>query len=140
MLLRNGFLLRHAEALQQLLRGVIAHALLPVVHGGALNDDGKVPPGLDRHGGHRQPDAEDPVIAFSTTNYHVFRAGILAADLGMNVDGMGAKTKWYFWPNALIREFVGMLVREWKLHLSLLIVIATLSVFSANLQWLFELF
>ncbi len=87
-----------------------------------------------------QPDAEDPVIAFSTTNYHVFRAGILAADLGMNVDGMGAKTKWYFWPNALIREFVGMLVREWKLHLSLLIVIATLSVFSANLQWLFELF
>ena len=58
----------------------------------------------------------------------------------MNVDGMGAKTKWYFWPNALIREFVGMLVREWKLHLSLLIVIATLSVFSANLQWLFELF
>ena len=87
-----------------------------------------------------QPDVEDPVIAFSTTNYHVFRAGILAADLGMNVDGMGAKTKWYFWPNALIREFVGMLVREWKLHLSLLIVIATLSVFSANLQWLFELF
>ena len=22
---------------------------------------------------------------------------------------MGAKTKWYFWPNAAVREFVGLL-------------------------------
>ncbi len=23
--------------------------------------------------------------------------------------GVGAKTKWYFWPNAAVREFVGLL-------------------------------
>ena len=27
----------------------------------------------------------------------------------MRAQGMGAKTKWYFWPNAAVREFVGLL-------------------------------
>ena len=79
-------------------------------------------------------------IAFSTTNYHVYRAGILASDAGMNADGMGAKTKWYFWPNALIREFIGMLAREWKLHLAIIIVITLQAVFTGNIQWLFQIF
>jgi len=47
--------------------------------------------------------------AFSTTNYHVFRSGVIAGDVGFELDGMGAPTKWYFWPNALIREFIGLL-------------------------------
>lgn len=47
--------------------------------------------------------------AFSTTNYHVFRSGILAAKEGWKLEGMGAVTKWYFWPNAQIREFAGLL-------------------------------
>ncbi|MBQ3275733.1 MAG: hypothetical protein IJH47_01575 [Oscillospiraceae bacterium] len=25
---------------------------------------------------------------------------------------MGAKTKWYFWPNAAVREFVGLLTEH----------------------------
>ena len=57
----------------------------------------------------KKPDGE---ILFSTTNYHVFRSGILAGDVGMNADGMGARTKWYFWPNALIREFIGLIVDD----------------------------
>lgn len=52
--------------------------------------------------------------AFSTTNYHLFRTGILARKMGWNIDGMGIKTKWYFWPNALVREYIGMLVEGWK--------------------------
>ncbi len=48
-------------------------------------------------------------VAFSTTNYHVFRSGLLARRVKMRAVGMGAKTKWYFWPNAAVREFVGML-------------------------------
>nr|MCR4838345.1 YdcF family protein [Eubacterium sp.] len=79
-------------------------------------------------------------IAFSTTNFHVYRAGILASDAGMNADGMGAKTKWYFWPNALIREFIGMLAREWKLHLAIIFVITLQAIFSGNIQWLFQIF
>ena len=51
-------------------------------------------------------------IAFSTTNYHVFRSGLFARRAGMRAVGMGAKTKWYFWPNAAVREFVGLLTEH----------------------------
>ena len=47
--------------------------------------------------------------AFSTTNYHVFRSGLYARRNKLRAVGMGAKTKWYFWPNAAVREFVGIL-------------------------------
>lgn len=55
--------------------------------------------------------AADPnaKVAFSTTNYHVFRSGLFARRVKMRAVGMGAKTKWYFWPNASVREFVGLL-------------------------------
>ncbi len=51
-------------------------------------------------------------IAFSTTNYHVFRSGLFARRVKMRAVGMGAETKWYFWPNAAVREFVGLLTRH----------------------------
>ena len=51
-------------------------------------------------------------IAFSTTNYHVFRSGLFARRVKMRAQGMGAKTKWYFWPNAAVREFVGLLTKH----------------------------
>ncbi|MCR5809002.1 MAG: YdcF family protein [Clostridiales bacterium] len=54
----------------------------------------------------RSPDAK---VAFSTTNYHVFRSGIFARRVKMRAVGMGARTKWYFWPNAAVREFIGLL-------------------------------
>ena len=53
-----------------------------------------------------KPDAK---IAFSTTNYHVFRSGLYARRNKMKAQGIGARTKWYFWPNAAVREFVGLL-------------------------------
>ena len=51
-------------------------------------------------------------IAFSTTNYHVFRSGLYARRVKMRAVGMGAKTRWYFWPNAAVREFVGLLTEH----------------------------
>ena len=51
-------------------------------------------------------------IAFATTNYHVFRSGLFARRVKMRAVGMGAKTKWYFWPNAAVREFVGLLTQH----------------------------
>ena len=51
-------------------------------------------------------------IAFSTTNYHVFRSGLFARRVKMRAVGMGARTKWYFWPNAAVREFVGLLTKH----------------------------
>ena len=52
-------------------------------------------------------------VAFSTTNYHVFRSGLYARRVKMRAVGMGARTKWYFWPNAAVREFVGLLTEHW---------------------------
>ena len=51
----------------------------------------------------------DVKVAFSTTNYHVFRSGLYARRVKMRAVGMGAKTKWYYWPNAAVREFIGLL-------------------------------
>ena len=39
---------------------------------------------------------EKAKIAFSTTNYHVFRSGVTATSNGMKVEGIGSKTKPYF--------------------------------------------
>ncbi len=54
----------------------------------------------------------DGKVAYSTTNYHVFRSGLFARRTGMRAQGVGAKTKWYFWPNAAVREFVGILTEH----------------------------
>ncbi|MBO6054971.1 MAG: YdcF family protein [Oscillospiraceae bacterium] len=51
-------------------------------------------------------------IAFSTTNYHVFRSGLFARRVKMRAVGMGSDTKWYFWPNASVREFVGLMTQH----------------------------
>ena len=58
--------------------------------------------------------ASDPAakVAFFTTNYHVFRAGLKARRVKMRAVGVGADTKWYFWPNAAVREFVGLLTKH----------------------------
>ncbi len=60
-------------------------------------------------------DFENQKIAFSTTNYHVFRGYVLVKKNNFEAKGISAKTKQYFFPNAFIREFVGLLVdKKWK--------------------------
>ena len=54
----------------------------------------------------------DGKIAYATTNYHVFRAGLKARRVKMRAQGMGCRSKWYFWPNAAVREFVGLLTEH----------------------------
>ena len=74
----------------------------------------------------------DAKIAFSTTNYHVFRSGIKARRVKMRAVGMGAKTKWYFWPNAAVREFAGLLtqhrVKQGLILLSLIVSYVVLTI------------
>lgn len=59
---------------------------------------------------------ENPKIVIVTTAYHVFRALLLAKQQGIKCVGFGAKTKWYFTLNALLREFIGYLKITWKKH------------------------
>ena len=37
---------------------------------------------------------------FTTNNFHLFRAGIYARQAGLNSQGIGSKTAFYYWPNA----------------------------------------
>ncbi|MCQ2547672.1 MAG: YdcF family protein [Clostridia bacterium] len=55
----------------------------------------------------------EPNIAFATTRYHVVRAYVLANKDGYEPVGVGGKTKWYFWPNAFVREFIGLVYMRW---------------------------
>ena len=60
---------------------------------------------------------------FATTNYHVFRSGLWARQAGLNAEGIGSKTIWWFWPNAFMRETMGLLQKRWKQEILLLIVL-----------------
>ena len=83
----------------------------------------------------RKPDAK---LVFSTTNYHIFRSGILSREAGLKAAGIGAKTKWYFWPNAQIREFIGLLVHECVLNILVVLGIGAASVLFMYLTEMME--
>ncbi|MBR0373373.1 MAG: YdcF family protein [Mogibacterium sp.] len=64
-----------------------------------------------------------PAVAFSTTNYHVFRAGLIAYEQGYRLEGVGSPTKRYFWINASIREFIATLASERRHHLKVILAL-----------------
>ena len=66
-----------------------------------------------------EAEKENAKVLFSTTNYHVLRSGILAGTAGLKADGIGSRTRWYFWPNAFVREFAGLLFNAKKLWILL---------------------
>ena len=39
----------------------------------------------------------------------------------LEAEGIGSRTKWWFWPNAFLRECVGLMVNRMKLEIVLLI-------------------
>ena len=58
---------------------------------------------------------------FVTTNYHVFRSGVWSNLADLHAEGVGSKTKWWYWPNAFMRECVGLMVKRWKMEVLLLV-------------------
>ena len=69
-----------------------------------------------------QEKINDPIIAVSTTNYHVFRAGVIASKQNIIIEGIGSKTKSYYWVNAFIREYIALLVSEKMNHIKVLLI------------------
>lgn len=80
--------------------------------------------------------SQSPQIAFSTTNYHVFRSGIFAAQAGMRAEGIGSPTMWYFWPNAFLREVAALFASQPKLQLAQAILLAFLAGLSGYWRYL----
>ncbi len=58
---------------------------------------------------------------YATTNYHVFRSGMWAARAGLDAEGISSRTRWWFWPNAFMRECIGLIASRWKQELVLLL-------------------
>lgn len=67
-------------------------------------------------------------IILTTNNFHVFRALLWARKVGLKCDGAGAKTKFYFWLNALIREFIGVLYMHRTFHIVMILLLVLLSI------------
>ena len=67
-------------------------------------------------------------VAFATTGYHVFRSGVLAHEAGLDAVGVSSKAKWYFYANAIMREFVANLAVEKRTHIFNLVSISLASV------------
>lgn len=61
---------------------------------------------------------------YSTNNFHLFRAGLLAKKQQLHAFGISAKTAFYYWPNATIREFIATLVMHKGWHISVCIFLA----------------
>ena len=77
-----------------------------------------------------KPDAK---TVFSTTNYHVFRSGLWASLAGLPAEGIGSSTKWWFWPNAFMRECIGLMAN--RIRTEILLLVATVAV-NILLSWL----
>ena len=76
----------------------------------------------------RQLIPKNSKIAFATTDYHVFRSGVIASKLGIhNIVGIGAKSPWYFYNNALIREFAANISSEKRFHIAVLVFLNLIS-------------
>lgn len=70
---------------------------------------------------------------FFTNNYHLFRAGLYAKMAHLNANGIGATTRFYFLPNATIREFAGVFIIHKKRHFVIIGLIAILFIIQAIL-------
>lgn len=80
-----------------------------------------------------------PKIAFTTTSYHVFRAGYLASTQGFHFNGIGAKTKTYFWINAFIREFIAEMVLERKRHIITIVLLWLFALINVAIRYIAQL-
>lgn len=73
---------------------------------------------------------------FFTNNYHLFRAGIYARLAGLNANGKGAATSFYFLPNAVIREYLALVLMNKRRHTIVAAGIVALTVLTAITQLL----
>lgn len=71
---------------------------------------------------------------FTTNNFHLFRAGLFARQAGLKADGIGAKTAFYFLPNAFLREFAAIVLMRKRRHMIVCAAIVIVYILLALLQ------
>ena len=68
-------------------------------------------------------------VVYATTNYHVFRSGVWANLAGLSAEGVGSGTKWWYWPNAFMRECAGLMLN--RIPQELMLMVAMVAFFGA---------
>ena len=81
-----------------------------------------------------------PKIAFATSGYHVFRSGYIASVQGIPVEGIGSRTRLYFWINAFIRELLATLYYEKKKHFAVFAVLFVIVTVMGSILFLSRIF
>lgn len=74
---------------------------------------------------------------FATNNYHLFRAGIYARKAGLDSQGIGSKTAFYYWPNAMVREYIAVVVMGKRRHFMIVSCIMGFSLLLTMISYLF---
>lgn len=74
---------------------------------------------------------------FATNNFHLFRAGIYARKAGLDSQGIGSKTAFYYWPNAMVREYIAVVVMGRRRHFLIVSCIMGFSLLLAIISYLF---
>lgn len=69
---------------------------------------------------------------FSSNNYHIFRAGLYARQAKLKANGIGAKTAFYYLPNAFLREYLAILMMNKKTYDHLRIAFRRLRILIAD--------
>lgn len=79
-------------------------------------------------------------IAFATTDFHIFRSGVFASKMGYHkIEGIGAKSPWYFYCNALVREFIANLNSERRMHIFNVLLISTIMITLIVTSYVFKI-
>lgn len=65
---------------------------------------------------------------FVSNNYHIYRATDYAKSAGMKISGIGSKTSGFFLPNAIIREFIAILMKHKIANLLVILLFIVISI------------
>lgn len=74
-----------------------------------------------------------PKTIFVTNNYHTFRAAMFAKAAHLKASGIGSRTARFFLPNAIMREYIAIVMRQRKLHLIMVVLMFIFALFWAIL-------
>jgi uncharacterized SAM-binding protein YcdF (DUF218 family) len=70
------------------------------------------------------PSGRGPRCVIVTSNYHVFRAAIIARKVGIRGQVTGAPTAGYYWPSAMLREFAAVFLRYRVVNIAICCLLA----------------
>lgn len=74
-----------------------------------------------------ESEVDSPKFLFVTNNYHVYRTGAYAKNIGLAGDGLGCRTARYYIPSAFIREFIALCLKiKWVFVVFYLLLIVGL--------------